>query len=1079
MAEFKNVFIKSKMNKDLDDRLLPQGEYRNAQNIQVSKSESEDVGALENVLGNKKILDFSTATGQNDVVCIGRFVSEENSTVYFFLTNNTDTSSLGYNRLGKNFIIAATINVDTVTTNILVQGAFLNFHISSPVIGVNLLEELLFFTDNRNQPRKINVNTPIALPNYYQIEDTISVAKFLPYEAPLLYQQITQEMVNANANLSPALNSYQTTMQDVVSEYLPDSEYLSPGTSNPYYESLYKGDPDYLEDKFVRFSYRFKFDDNEYSVFAPFTQEAFIPQQDGYFLFQGKSTSDLDNNDQSAAFRSTIVDFMENKVNQITLIIPMPSAGDPALATTNLSNVVDQFKITELEILFKESDGNAALVVDTIPASTITAQYDSNNPTNNFEYVYSGTKPFRTLPESQITRVYDKVPVKALGQEVISNRIVYSNFQTKHTPPSGINYNAGVAEKLNFNVTLNPTTNPTTVGNTTSIVEYPNSTLKQNRNYQAGFVLSDRFGRTTSTILSNGGSSGAGDVSFSTVFTPYNEAPPTGPDIGQWAGDALFIQINDPIDTVPVASSLYPGVYNGDPDSANYNPLGFFSWKIVVKQQEQDYYNVYLPGIMAAYPDSATQELGQTSHVVLINDNINKVPRDLAEVGPDQKQFRSSVQLFGRVENTITAITVANLGASNVQYYPTLKSDTVSTISTVNDLFDVSVTPADFEQFYELDSNPLIARISTQKQIGQIATTNAPTGLQFLAVYETEPVESRLDIYWETSTSGKVTDLNTQVDAVGGQTIFDLQGLNWGFTEGYGVYTGSTTSPEPVTDTRGGTNIEYARAVVAGPFKFVNSAGVAISKVELIDYTITNDNNNIVATKANPTDFELIKISGTANGGPGDYTDYNGNQQPANPSAEDIFILVNKTYRLWQNSQPHLNDQKFNINIQVRDLATNLTQPTPVFTKTLTSLANGTNLANNTTVYVGGTASSPANSWGSTTQPLLWNNTVLTPSPLLLSFGIPPGTTMFTVIGNNGANSDNSSNPNNNQTGLVFSIVSQTQNSQAVSEFIIGASNGQVEQVTGNASGAYTVQVRIDGPDGTFDLQTFNVEYGS
>ena len=60
MASFKNIFIKSKMNKDLDDRLLPQGEYRNAVNIQVSKSESEDVGALENVLGNEMVFDSSS-----------------------------------------------------------------------------------------------------------------------------------------------------------------------------------------------------------------------------------------------------------------------------------------------------------------------------------------------------------------------------------------------------------------------------------------------------------------------------------------------------------------------------------------------------------------------------------------------------------------------------------------------------------------------------------------------------------------------------------------------------------------------------------------------------------------------------------------------------------------------------------------------------------------------------------------------------------------------------------------------------------------------------------------------------------
>ena len=86
-------------------------------------------------------------------------------------------------------------------------------------------------------------------------------------------------------------------------------------------------------------------------------------------------------------------------------------------------------------------------------------------------------------------------------------------------------------------------------------------------------------------------------------------------------------------------------MYNGDSTSSSYNPLGWYSYKIVVKQTEQEYYNVYLPGIMASYPSNQTLERGKTSHVVLINDNINKVPRDLSEVGPEQRQFRSSVQL--------------------------------------------------------------------------------------------------------------------------------------------------------------------------------------------------------------------------------------------------------------------------------------------------------------------------------------------------------------------------------------------------------------------------------------------------
>ena len=58
MAQAKHTFVESKMNKDLDDRLLSGGQYRNAINVAVSKSEQSDVGALENVLGNYSISNF-------------------------------------------------------------------------------------------------------------------------------------------------------------------------------------------------------------------------------------------------------------------------------------------------------------------------------------------------------------------------------------------------------------------------------------------------------------------------------------------------------------------------------------------------------------------------------------------------------------------------------------------------------------------------------------------------------------------------------------------------------------------------------------------------------------------------------------------------------------------------------------------------------------------------------------------------------------------------------------------------------------------------------------------------------------
>ena len=58
MAEIKNTFLKSKMNKDLDERLLPNGEYRDARNIAISKSEDSNVGAAETLPFQRLVCNF-------------------------------------------------------------------------------------------------------------------------------------------------------------------------------------------------------------------------------------------------------------------------------------------------------------------------------------------------------------------------------------------------------------------------------------------------------------------------------------------------------------------------------------------------------------------------------------------------------------------------------------------------------------------------------------------------------------------------------------------------------------------------------------------------------------------------------------------------------------------------------------------------------------------------------------------------------------------------------------------------------------------------------------------------------------
>ena len=799
MAEVKNAFIKSKMNKDLDARLIPQGEYRDAVNIQVSKSEGDDVGALENVLGNFSLFDVVDDTGVPNLKCIGYFVDNSNSVVYLFFTNNDLTS---YNPNGQNFIYS--YNTNSTDLTLLVVGTYLNFSKNNPIIGVNLLEDFLFFTDNRNQPRKINVNLASTQgTGYYTNEDQISVAKYFPYQ--------TIEVIK-ESTLSPG--SLETTMYDADSEYIPIDENASPNIANPYYDASFPGDPQFLEDKFARFSYRFKFLDGEYSLIAPFTQPCFIPKQDGYFL-QG---------DESQTVISTVVEFMENKVNKIALQIPSPRKTDGNAATSAELNTY--FHISEIDILYKESDSLALQVVETLQVSEITVV------NNFFEYIYNSTKPYRTLPEKEITRVYDKVPVKALGQEIISNRVVYSNFQDKHTPPSGIKYQVGANEKYEEGDTYSSKTS----------IEYPNHSLKQNRNYQVGVVLSDRYGRQSTVILSNEVGEGTGVFGADTVYLPYRVSN----DSISFLGDSLKIAFNETIDSTQNLTSLTPGLYDGNVVNASYKPLGWYSYKIVVKQLEQEYYNVYLPGVMKGEPyyvgtSTATNpEEQNASFVTLLNDNINKIPRDLSEVGPQDRQFRSSVQLFGRVENTDRAF--SNIG--NQQYFPGRKSFTTNTIEDLFDLFDTadydgsgganppSITSAQnpYYAFFRSESNPFVAEFitsqSTADQFGlvNIAEDAIPnTGFEKfenLSVLETKPTVSRLDLFYETSTSDLISNLNQAINEGdgSGNAAADIVDFNYNHDE----------SDAPGTD-------------ISGTFYFVNFVGIKLTNASATLNSVFDD----------------------------------------------------------------------------------------------------------------------------------------------------------------------------------------------------------------------------------------------
>ena len=577
MPEIKRTFNVGKMNRDLDDRMVPPGEYREGFNINIGQSEGSDVGAVENLLGNELVAQCGLS---GNPVCIGSLRDNSSEKIYFFVTTNsiyneTNTGNHGvyeYDQKSKQ------------TTALLVSQQ-LNFHTKYTITGVNIIDDLLFFTDNRNAPRKINVETARNNVNYYtstsNIDNLISVCKFAPYESPTLVSAVKDAAISST----------------------------------------------FLQLKLVRFSYRWKFEDNEYSILAPFTPICF------------SRLNEVD------VVTSTVSNFGEietfvNAINKIQLQIPTPQG----------------YGISNVELIYKESGSSALYVVEDIEVTT--------EPFINF--TYSSTDPFRTLPPDQLTRVYDAVPRKAQAQEIGGGRLVYGNFLQNFNIP-----------QIAFSVAR---TGETSARNPI----LTNQSVKSRRTYQVGIVLADQFGRQSPVILSSAGTDA--------VFVDPN----TGSASSTTAFNALRITFTD---TAQI-------------------PTWAYSYRVVVKQREQEYYN-WISVISAL---NTVERLG---------DSINKIPRDQTAVIPPS--------------------TAATISPCNVSVYPKyLNGGNVYTPQGTNP--PVAKPQANLTKVQSIGNPSGDALVTTLDQAGNSVSSG-------LCVFETEPVDSDLDIFYETSTGGLVENI--------------------------------------------------------------------------------------------------------------------------------------------------------------------------------------------------------------------------------------------------------------------------------------------------------------------------------
>jgi len=188
------------LNKDEDVRLVENTQMTDALNIRVSTDDNGNQGVLKNVEGNSSVaavrpVDAIPASGVNRV--IGSVASEAGKCIYFFL----------YNSEGNHGIYQYRYTTDLYYK--VYENSVLNFNLNDFVkadVVINQFDEhLLYFTDNRNEPRKINA-TKALNGGYSAAIDSGSIPTrelFLtvckqPPQTPITFEHVTNPDIKFN-----------------------------------------------------------------------------------------------------------------------------------------------------------------------------------------------------------------------------------------------------------------------------------------------------------------------------------------------------------------------------------------------------------------------------------------------------------------------------------------------------------------------------------------------------------------------------------------------------------------------------------------------------------------------------------------------------------------------------------------------------------------------------------------------------------------------------------------------------------------------------------------------------------------
>ena len=401
MAVEKKIFLGG-LDRDSDLRFVKPEDYRDALNAKVYSSENEgDVGVISNMKGAEEILriDGLQYFGSDHEV-IGAIEDPSFDRVIFFVA----WTGLGTPPPGESDAIIEYNLAQNICYPIIVDDG-LNFNRNYRINDAQIIahkqdfspEGVLYFTDNYNPPRQINIA-------YEKIHST------LPGVSVEVVQSVGEKFKYKNLSTGFEYDGVSPTLQGPLDSSF--DERINAARIAPLVRPSVNFSTDtnvstnYLRGKMFKFIYRYQFKDKQYSAWSPASEvigtEKLTP------TLGGAISSVSDDNVITVEFSidSSDVESVEIGVRDVT------NSDSYGLADTLSYYNQDGFFYngTQIESNFLVNTGSFPQV-----GSTITYNFLNNE-----------TYPAVDLKES--TKLFNSIPIKAKTQTILDGgRIAYGN----------------------------------------------------------------------------------------------------------------------------------------------------------------------------------------------------------------------------------------------------------------------------------------------------------------------------------------------------------------------------------------------------------------------------------------------------------------------------------------------------------------------------------------------------------------------------------------------------------------------------------------------------------------------------